>query len=222
MHFRRNLDTTPILKPACSYEWLNRLNRFDYCLSVAKRWRLIDVQVGHILEITITFSVLLQFFFLPQPFESVNCIVLVDPCVVEDPLLELLGLCLNITFPIFAVASVSAVVLLLAVLLFSHAKYPSAGAHSPPLILLLPPPLPQPVGVLPPSPGLFGGTLTLATLLPNVRERWWCLLRSSTIDGNSSREFKPVQSSSSSASGPGIRQPPTPSKSRVVAALVEV
>ncbi len=106
---------------------------------------------------------------LLQPFESVKCIVLVDPCV-EDPLLELLGLCLKITFPIFAVASASAVVLLLAVLLFSHAKYPSAVPHSPPL-LPLPPPLPLPVGVLAPSPGLFGGTLTLATLLPNVRER---------------------------------------------------
>ena len=47
---------------------------------------------------------------LPQPFESIKCIVLVDPCV-EDPLLELLGLCLRITFPIFAVASASAVVL---------------------------------------------------------------------------------------------------------------
>lgn len=104
---------------------------------------------------------------LPQPFESVNRIVRVDPCV-EDPLLELLGLCLRITFPIFAVASGSAVVLLLAVLIFSHAKYPSAAPHSPPL-LPLPPPLP--VGVLAPSPGLFGGTLTLATLLPKVRER---------------------------------------------------
>ena len=47
---------------------------------------------------------------LPQPFESIKCIVRVDPCV-EDPLLELLGLCLKITFPIFAVASASAVVL---------------------------------------------------------------------------------------------------------------
>ena len=96
---------------------------------------------------------------LLQPFERVKCHVLVDPCV-EDPLLELLGLCLRMTFPIFAVGSASAVVLLLPVFLFSHAKYPSAALHSPP-----------PVGVFVPSPGLFGGTLTLVTLLPNVRER---------------------------------------------------